>query len=151
MPAFRLTRALSVRAIACSIALFSSAPAGADGSVSALGMGMGARPGEMGHFDAVVSQYDASGERFRIDGHCQSACTMFLSIHNVCIELDAMLLFHAGNNRSGQVSAASTNHMLATYKPALAKYLTDNHFMDTFEFHTISGNELISRFGYPAC
>ena len=38
MPAFRLTRALSVRAIACSIALFSSAPAGADGSVSALGM-----------------------------------------------------------------------------------------------------------------
>ena len=53
-----------------AVTLFASIPAGADGSVSALGMGLGARPGEMGRFDAVVSQYNASGERFRIDSHC---------------------------------------------------------------------------------
>jgi hypothetical protein len=26
-----------------------------------------------------------------------------------------------------------------------------NHYMDTFEFHSISGSEIISRFGYRAC
>ena len=129
-----------------------SAPARADGSVSALGMGMGARPGEMGRFDAVVAQYNASGERFRIDAHCQSACTVFLSIRNVCIAPNAALLFHAsGNPRTGRMSAWSTEHMLDAYNQKLRAYVTANHFMDTFAFHAISGREIISAFGYPAC
>jgi hypothetical protein len=41
--------------------------------------------------------------------------------------------------------------MLSTYKPALQRYVTENHFMDTFAFHAISGREIISRFGYAAC
>jgi hypothetical protein len=137
----------------CLVGAFAAGPACADGSVSTLGMGMGTGPNRpMVLFDAVIAQYNASGERFRIDGHCQSACTMFLSIRNVCIVPDAELLFHAGGNpRSGKVNPASTKHMVDAYKPALAKYLTDNHFMDGFEFHTISGSELISRYGYPAC
>jgi hypothetical protein len=147
-----LTCALSVRTFACSIALLVSAPAGADGSVSALGMGMGARPGEMGRFDAVVSQYNASGERFRIDSHCQSACTIFLSIRNVCVTSNATLLFHAGGNpHTGRMSASSTQHMLAAYNSALRQYVTENHFMDTFAFHSISGRDIVRRFGYPAC
>ena len=31
-------------------------------------------------FDPVVAQYNASGELFRIEGHCQSSCTLFLAI-----------------------------------------------------------------------
>lgn len=125
----------------------------ADGSVSALGMGMGAgRPGAMARFDAVVQQYNASGERFRIDGHCQSACTLFLAIRNVCITPNATLLFHSGGNRqANHINPASTQHMLDAYKPALRRYVSENHFMDTFDFHTISGREIITRFGYPAC
>jgi hypothetical protein len=136
----------------CALVVFAAAPAHADGSVSALGMGMGALPGEMPRFDAVVEQYNASGERFRIDGHCQSACTIFLSIRNVCITPDATLLFHSGGDmRRNIVSVRSTQHMLAAYNPALRQYVTDNHFMDTFAFHAIPGSEMISRFGYPAC
>jgi hypothetical protein len=139
------------RLMLCGLALAVS-PALADGSVSALGMGMGAQPGEMPKFDAVVQQYNASGERFRIDSHCQSACTIFLSIRNVCITPGATLLFHSGGNpRTNQVSATSTQHMLAAYEPALRQYVTENHFMDTFDFHAISGSDMISRFGYPAC
>lgn len=146
----RLIRALS--ALTFLYALGAGAPARADGSVSALGMGMGARPGEMPRFDAVVRQYNASGERFRIDSHCQSACTIFLSIRNVCITPNATLLFHAGGDmRMNRMSPASTQHMLAAYKPALRKYVTDNHFMDTFAFHSISGREMVARFGYSAC
>jgi hypothetical protein len=127
-------------------------PACADGSVSALGMGMGARPGQMPRFDAVVQQYNASGERFRIDAHCQSACTIFLSIRNVCITPNASLLFHAGGDmQNNRINPNSTQHMLAAYKPTLREYVMANHFMDTFEFHTISGQDMISRFGYPTC
>jgi len=133
-------------------AVGAAAPAHADGSVSALHMGMGARPGEMGRFDAVVAQYNASGERFRIDSHCQSACTIFLSIRNVCVTPGATLLFHSGGDmRAGRISMASTQHMLGAYNAALRQYVSENHFMDTFAFHTISGRDIIKRFGYPAC
>jgi hypothetical protein len=148
----RLIRTPSALVLVSALAAFAAAPARADGSVSALGMGMGARPGEMGRFDAVVAQYNASGERFRIDGHCQSACTIFLSIRNVCVTPNATLLFHAGGNmQAGRINPQSTAHMLEAYKPALRKYVEDNHFMDTFAFHAISGREIVSRFGYPAC
>ena len=147
----RFTRTLGALALACAVGAL-AAPAHADGSVSALRMGMGAKPGEMGRFDAVVAQYNASGERFRIDGHCQSACTIFLSIRNVCVMPSARLLFHAGGNpKAGKMNPGSTQHMLAAYKPALQQYLTAGHYMDTFAFHTISGRDIISRFGYPAC
>jgi hypothetical protein len=146
----RLTCALSVLAFLCGLGALT--PARADGSVSALGMGMGARPGEMGRFDAVVQQYNASGERFRIDSHCQSACTIFLSIRNVCVTPNATLLFHSGGDmRANRINPASTQHMLDAYNSALRQYVLDHHFMDTFAFHSISGREIVSRFGYPAC
>lgn len=149
----RIICTLSALTILGALGAFAAGSVRADGSVSALGMGMGAgRPGAMAQFDAVVQQYNASGERFRIDGHCQSACTLFLAIRNVCITPNATLLFHSGGNRqTGYINPASTQHMLDAYKPALRQYVSANHFMDTFEFHTISGRDMISRFGYPAC
>jgi hypothetical protein len=61
-------------------------------------------------------------------------------------------LFNSGGDmRKGQVNPSLTEHMLAAYNPALRKYITDNHFMDTFAFHAISGRDMIGRFGYPAC
>ena len=116
-------------------------------------MGYGARnPQEFAKFQSVIQQYNASGERFRIDSHCQSACTMFLSIRNVCVSPGATLLFHAGGSRQkGIISPAYTQQMLSTYNAALQQYVTANHYMDTFEFHAIPGREIIKRFGYPAC
>lgn len=116
-------------------------------------MGYGAPdPAAFARFLAVIDQYNASGERFRIDGHCQSACTMFLSIRNVCVAPGATLLFHAGGSmRKGIINPSRTQQMLSTYNAALRQYVTDNHFMDTFEFHSIPGRDIIKRFGYPAC
>jgi hypothetical protein len=154
----RLMRTLSALTFFCVLGVMTSEQASADGSVSALRkpsgqpMGMGAKPHEMSLFDEVVEKYNASGERFRIDSHCQSACTIFLSIRNVCITPNATLLFHVGGDRhAAKMSAGSTAHMLGAYNSALRQYVTEHHFMDTFEFHTISGRDMISRFGYPAC
>jgi len=144
-----------VRALGLLFFLFGVAgqSAWADGSVSSLHMGYGARnQAEFAQFLAVIQQYNASGERFRIDSHCQSACTMFLSIRNVCVAPGATLLFHAGGSRrTGAVNPSSTQQMLNTYNAPLRQYVTDHHFMDTLEFHPISGSEIIKRFGYPAC
>ena len=130
---------------------FSAQSAFADGSVSSLHMGYGAADRyAFGQFLAVIAQYNASGERFRIDSHCQSACTMFLSIRNVCISSGATLLFHAGGSK-GNINPGTTQQMLSTYNAALRQYVTDNHFMETLEFHAIPGSQIISRFGYPAC
>ena len=148
----RTARALGALGFLC--AFYGAArPAYADGSVSSLGMGMGARDAAaFSRFLAVIAQYNASGERFRIDSHCQSACTMFLSIRNVCVTPDATLLFHAGGNmQKGIVNPARSQEMASHYKPALRQYVMANHFMDTFEFHSIPGSEISSRFGYHAC
>ena len=116
-------------------------------------MGYGApNQAAFAQFLAVIQQYNASGERFRIDSHCQSACTMFLSIRNVCVVPGATLLFHAGGSRrTGTINPSTTQQMLSTYNAALRQYVTNQHFMDTLEFHPISGSEIIKRFGYPAC
>jgi hypothetical protein len=105
--------------------------------------GMG---GDLGQFDAVIRQADQSGQLFRIEGHCQSACTMFLRIKNVCVDRGADLLFHAARN-----GPAFTNRMLASYRPDLRSYVTAKHFMDTSELHSISGAEIIQKFGYREC
>lgn len=149
----RLIRASGGLVLFCAFGGYAAQPAYADSSVSSLGMGMGApNAAVFGQFLAVVQQYNASGERFRIDSHCQSACTMFLSIRNVCVTPGATLLFHSGGNmKKGIVNPAVTQQMLSTYNAALRQYVSDNHFMDTFEFHPISGSEIIHRFGYPAC
>ena len=149
----RWVHALGALGFLCTFCGLAAQPAYADGSVSSLGMGYGA-PNEavFAQFVNVIQQYNASGERFRIDCHCQSACTMFLSIRNVCVTPGATLLFHAGGSmRKGIVSPVYTQKMLSTYNAALRQYVTDNHFMDTFDFHPIPGSEIVKRFGYPAC
>ena len=62
--------------------------------------------GKYARFDPVVSQYNQSGELFRIEGHCQSSCTLFLGIRNVCVNRNATLLFHAAHDRGKNVSAS---------------------------------------------
>jgi hypothetical protein len=124
--------------------LLCSAAAWAEGSN--LGYGGGARtPAAMREYEGMDNQYNASGERFRIRGRCQSACTMLLSIKNVCVERSARVRFHGGR------SPLSTAQMKGHYNPRLRGYLDAGGHMDTTNFHTISGSELISRFGYKEC
>jgi hypothetical protein len=107
--------------------------------------------GQYARFDPVVSQYYQSGELFRIEGHCQSACTLFLGIRNVCIDRNATLLFHAAHDRNRNPSPSLTSHMLGAYHASLRNYVTAHHYMDTLEFHAISGDDMIRKFGYRAC
>ena len=93
-------------AIGCSALLF-SASAMADGGIVGYELG-----GRFVRFDPVVEEYSQSGELFRIDGLCRSACTLFLAIRNVCITRGATLGFHAGHDRNRNITASATAHML---------------------------------------
>ncbi len=138
------------RIIAAALLLLSTAAMFSTSAMAgtSAGYGMG---GQFSRFDPVVSQYNQSGELFRIQGHCQSACTLFLSIRNVCIDRNARLLFHAGHDRGRNITNYGTNHMLGAYNAALRDYVTANHYMDTLEFHAIAGRDMIRKFGYKEC
>jgi hypothetical protein len=101
--------------------------------------------GSTKRFAAIVARYRQSGEEFRITGHCQSACTMFLALPKVCIEPGAELLFHAGKHEF------ATELMISSYNTRLRKYLRQQHAMETPAFHTVSGRDMIRKFGYRAC
>jgi hypothetical protein len=111
--------------------------------------------GKFTAFDPIVSQYNQTGELFRISGHCQSACTIFLGIKNVCVEPAAVVIFHAGNSAGvgddKHMSADATKHMLSAYNPSLRAYLLEHHVMDTLTLFPISGTDMIKKFGYPEC
>ena len=96
-------------------------------------------------FAPKVREADRSGKLFRIGGHCQSVCTMFLAVRNVCIEPSARLLFHAGKTERG------TQDMINSYNGKLRAYLVSNRIMESSAFHTISGRDMIRRFGYRQC
>src|SRR4029077_627136 len=128
------------------VLLSTSIPVLAVGSSLPYGKG-----GWFAQFDPIVRQYNQSGEQFRIEGHCQSSCTLFLGIRNVCIVRSARLLFHAGHDRSRNISASATNHLMSAYNGKLRAYLVANRVMETLAFHTISGSDMISRFGYREC
>ncbi|MGH6725279.1 MAG: hypothetical protein ACREB8_01880 [Pseudolabrys sp.] len=105
--------------------------------------------GKYADFLPVISQFNSSGERFPITGVCKSACTMFLSIRNVCVSPSARFYFHAGKGR-GTVDQHQTNVMLSTYNSALQGYIRDHHMMETNEFQMLPGSTII-KLGYPAC
>src|SRR5262245_60927752 len=128
------------------LSLLTSVPALAVGSSQPYGRG-----GWFEQFDPIVRQYNQSGEQFRIEGHCQSACTMFLGIRNVCVVRSAQLLFHAGHDRQRNIKASATTHIMNHYNGKLRAYLVANHIMETLAFTTISGGDMITKFGYREC
>jgi hypothetical protein len=153
MPEFSFAKAaslLSRRALlACLATVAWTSAALADGSSLPYGGG-----GPMAKFDAIIGQYNASGELFRIEGQCQSSCTMFLAIRNVCVDANANLLFHASlsaRERNHAPYPEKNAHMASHYNSALRAFVLANHYMDSFTFHAISGRDIIRKFGYRLC
>ncbi|MBR2117981.1 MAG: hypothetical protein V4458_06345 [Pseudomonadota bacterium] len=105
-------------------------------------------------FQPAIDQANASGELFRIRGHCQSNCTLFLGVRNVCVERSARLLFHAGHGRGPNrqvINAGSTQRMLNAYNGKLRQYVVEKGYLEKLEFSTISGARIIDEFGYKEC
>jgi len=135
--------------VLCAAVLGAAPAANADGSSKPHGAG-----GRFAVYYPIIAKYNKSGELFHIEGFCRSACTLFLSIRNVCVERGAFLSFHAGPDRKTKKwvrNSSSTRAMLAAYKPELRRYLLDGHHVDSRKYFTMKGATLIDRFGYKEC
>lgn len=135
--------------IALLLATGGAAPVIADGSSKPYGAG-----GRFATYFPIIAKYNKSGEMFRVEGVCRSACTLFLSIRNVCVDRKALISFHAGPDRvtkKWNASSSSTKTMLAAYKSELRAYLVKGHHVDSARYHTLAGATLIDKFGYPEC
>ena len=102
-------------------------------------------------FDPVVAEFNQTRRPFRIVGLCQSACTLFLSIRNVCVERTARFEFHAGSDGKGNILQSATQHMLNAYNPKLRRFVIANGYLETLEFSAISADDIIDKFGYTEC
>jgi hypothetical protein len=72
----------------------------------------------------------------------------------MCIERDATPMFHGGHDIQEDITGPDTRAsraMLYRYNEALRRYLLEGHYMDSDEYHTLMGSELIDRFGYREC
>lgn len=72
-----------------------------------------------------ISRVIRSRKRVVINGRCQSACTLFLSLgpSRVCITRRAELWFHQASYRSGKRSRYWTNAMLRLYPRKIRNYI----------------------------
>lgn len=125
-----------------------SAPTFAEGSSLPYGGGGPIRA------DLIAAKYNRSGEPFRIEGHCQSSCTMLLAIKKACVDPNARLLFHAAlfpNERGQKPPPERQARMLNSYNAKLRNYLVKGGYVENFDFHTISGRDIIQKFGYREC
>jgi hypothetical protein len=134
--------------VTCGMAVVCSSSAQADGSSLPYGRG-GMRFNQM---DSIVAQYNHTGELFRIEGECRSSCTELLAIRKLCIDPSATLKFHAALQSPTQtVSPARNMQMASHYNSRLSSFVLANHYMDSWEFHSISGSDMIHKFGYRQC
>jgi hypothetical protein len=124
-------------------------PAMASSSAFAFDMTKYRNGGKFADFLPVIQRYNSTGELFPITGTCKSACTMFLSIRNVCVSPAARFYFHAGKG-SGGVDPRQTSIMTSSYNSALQSYIRERHMMETNEFGLIPGSTIIAL-GYRAC
>jgi hypothetical protein len=95
----------------------------------------------------LVSDYEAQTEQYRRENRevrlheCRSACTLALSLPNVCVYPDAQVKFHQAYNAiTKEVDLGISSKLFASYPaPVQARlgYLTR-------EYRVLSGNELIA-------
>ena len=133
---------------ACVAAVAWGSPARADGSSLPYGRGGMIFP----QMNIIISQYNQTGELFRIEGNCRSSCTELLAIKHVCVDPGATLEFHAAVLKPSQpIDPARNRRMASYYNSRLRSFVVANHYQDSWEFHAISGQNMIQKFGYRQC
>ncbi|WP_026222761.1 hypothetical protein [Methylocystis rosea] len=95
----------------------------------------------------LVSDYEALTERYRRENRevrlheCRSACTLALSLPNVCVYPDAKVKFHQAYNAiNREVDLGVSSQLFASYPAAVQARLGNL----TREYRVLTGTELIA-------
>ncbi len=95
-----------------------------------------------------------SGQSVELRGSCMSACTMYLSLPNVCITQSARFGFHGPSYRGEKLDDRLfqywSNVMASHYREPLRSWFMSEARYRITGYYELSGAELI-RMGYNEC
>jgi hypothetical protein len=146
-------RALSVvTAVSCSVAMLVASSAAADALDFSRPLDQG---GTIGDYAGRVA---ANGRNQHvIAGDCMSACTLWLANPNTCVMSDAVLWFHAAQDKWARyaisnpwrtISREGNAAALKSYPPQVRAIVAP--WLESPEYHTLTGVEL-AALGVPLC
>lgn len=97
--------------------------------------------GLVADYRAITELYRQQNREVRLH-ECRSACTLALSLPNVCVYPTSVLRFHSAYHRdTKQVDQGISRELLSAYPPAVRERL-GNHL--TRHYRSIGGSELIN-------
>ena len=112
------------------------------------------RGGMLGQRRQQIRQLRASGQRVELRGTCLSACTMYLSLPNVCVAATASFGFHGPSRNQRALPPVEFEHwsevMARNYREPLRSWFLSEARYRITGYYALSGAELI-RMGYAAC
>lgn len=112
------------------------------------------RGGLIGKRSREINELRRKGQRAELRGTCLSACTMYLSLPNVCVSPSAVLGFHGPTRNGRKLPKQEFDHwseiMASNYREPLRSWFMSEARYRTSGYYELSGAELI-RIGYPSC
>lgn len=78
--------------------------------------------GYVDRYRSRIRKYDT----VEIRGMCQSACTLYLAIENICITPNAKFWFHAARWFNGPISHSGTRDLYNSYPEWVQTWIDDN-------------------------
>lgn len=99
------------------------------------------RGGQIISAEADRAMLERWGGPVRIEGYCNSACGIFVTLPNACLAHDARIGFHAANINVGEIG----NPQIARHLRGgiLQKFLSEWQFVPHDDLHRISAQEYV--------
>lgn len=110
--------------------------------------------GMIGQRNSEIRNLRERGQRVELRGICLSACTMYLSLPNVCVAPSATLGFHGPTRGGKSLPEDEFEHwskmMAKNYREPLRSWYMSEARYRTNGYFEIGGKQIIAM-GYPSC
>ena len=102
---------------------------------------------------ATIKQMTRVGTTVRIEGRCNSACTMYLAVPNVCVAPDAVLGFHSAwsVHATDRMYIGVINQFVSRHYPDNLKSLFLSDYSKSVEFTYLTGQQVHDLDGVRLC
>lgn len=109
------------------------------------------RGGRVSDYIAMADRYTKEGREVRILGLCWSACSLALSVPNVCVGPMATVMFHdAYDLKTGKINLQVTRDILTRLPPKIKKDISKTINKDFGADSTLDASALI-KMGIRKC
>jgi len=109
------------------------------------------RGGRVSDYEKAAQKYTIEGREVRIIGLCWSACSLALSVPNVCVGSMATVMFHdAYDLKSGKVSPTVTKEILDKFPPKIQAVVSATIQKEFHAAATLDATKLI-KLGIKKC